>query len=348
MGKSPKKTGRALRFGTIVRRLAGVMFASIVAVSLAHAQTVAEVRIARIQGINFLPNYVMEAHRMVEREADRLGVPDLRVVWHTVSSGGTATDAMLAGSMDIVNVGPGNLLLLWDRTRGGVKGIVSNSALPATLISRDPDIKTIKDFKPTDRIAVPTVGISTPALLLQMEAAKVFGADQWKRLDGNTVQLGHPDGYGALMNDRHEIKSHFTSPPFIARELRSVPGAHVVLTSSAVMGTPLSTAILFTTTRFADANPKIIRAVRTASQDAIDLIRSDPKQAAQDYLRLSGDKMPLDELVTMLEDPEMKYDLKPEGTFKLAEHLVRIGVLKTKPGRWTEYFLPSSADLEGN
>jgi NitT/TauT family transport system substrate-binding protein len=261
------------------------------------AQGAKEVRIARIQGINFLPNYVMEAHQMVELQAKKLGLPDLAVVWHTVSSGGTATDALLAGSMDIVNVGPGNLLLLWDRTRGGVKGIVSNSALPATLISRDPKIRSISDFTPTDRIALPTVGVSTPALLLQMQAAKVFGADKWKQLDGNTVQLGHPDGYGALMNDRHEIKSHFTSPPFIARELKNVPGAHVVLTSNEVMGTPLSTAILFTTTKFATANPKLIEAVRRASKEAIDFIHSNPREAAQDYLKLSGDRMALDELV---------------------------------------------------
>lgn len=335
---------------TIHRIALGLVIASIVAVNVtaAEAQTAKEVRIARIQGINFLPNYVMEAHRLVEKEAAKLGLPDVKVLWRTVSSGGTATDAMLAGSMDIVNVGPGNLLLLWDRTRGGVKGIVSNSALPATLISRDPSIKSVQDLKPADRIALPTVGVSTQALLLQIEASKIFGSGQWKKFDGNTVQLGHPDGYIALMNDGHEIKNHFTSPPFITRELKNVPGAHVVLKSSDVMGTALSTAILFTTTKFADANPKIIEAVRLASQDAIDLIRLNPEQSAQDYRRLSGDNMAQDELVAILKDPDMKYDVKPEGTMKLAEHLVRTGVLKTKPAAWTDYFLPSSADLGGN
>lgn len=316
--------------------------------SVANAQAAKEVRIVRIQGINFLPNYVMEARRMVEAEAEALGIPDLKVEWRTVSGGGTATDSLLAGSSDIVNVGPGNLLLLWDRTRGGVKGIVSNSALPATLISRDPEIRTIKDFKPGDRIALPTVGVSTQALLLQMEAAKVFGQDSWKKLDGNTVQLGHPDGFGALMNDRHEIRSHFTSPPFISRELKNVPGAHVVLTSNDVMGTPLSTAILFTMTKFADSNPKIIEAVRRASQSAIDLIRTNPELAAQDYLKFSGDRMETNELVAMLKDPAMKYDVKPEGTLKLAEHLFRTGVLKAKPASWKDYFLESSAGLDGN
>lgn len=314
----------------------------------AAAQKANELRFARILGINFLPNYVMESNKLVEKHAQELGVPNLRVEWRTVASGGAATDAMLAGGVDVVSVGPGNLLLLWDRTRGGVKGIVSNSALPAVLISREERIKSINDVSSSDRIAVPTVGVSTQAILLQMQAVKLFGQENWKKFDGNTVQLGHSDAYAALMNPQHEVRSHFASPPFIARELKNVPGAHVVLTSMEVLGTPLSTAILFTTTKFADDNPKLTQAIRLASQEAIDLIRNDPRKAAQDYLALSGDRMPIDELVEMLKDPGMRYDIKPEGTMKFAEHLARTGLLKTKPNSWTDYFLPMAADLGGN
>ncbi len=90
----------------------------------AAAQKAKDLRFARILGINFLPNYVMEASKLVEKRALELGVPELRVEWRTVSSGGAATDAMLAGGVDVVSVGPGNVLLLWDRTRGGVMSVV--------------------------------------------------------------------------------------------------------------------------------------------------------------------------------------------------------------------------------
>ena len=73
----------------------------------AVAQKAKELRFARILGINFLPNYVMEANKLVEKHALELGVPELRVEWRTVSSGGAATDAMLAGAVDVVSVGPG-------------------------------------------------------------------------------------------------------------------------------------------------------------------------------------------------------------------------------------------------
>ncbi len=114
--------------------------------------------------------------------------------------GGSQTDALLAGNVDIVNTGTGNLLLLWDRTRGGVKGIVATSALPLLLVSRDPKIRTIKDIGPGDKVAVPTVKVSTQAILLQMAAGEIWGADQSGRLDASTVQLGHPDAAIALAN----------------------------------------------------------------------------------------------------------------------------------------------------
>src|SRR5258705_9998952 len=257
--------------------------------SPALAQAKSEISLSRQPGIFYMPSDIMEKNRLIEKHAAALGVPGVTTKWITLSGGGAQTDALLAGGVDILNTGTGNLLLLWDRTRGGVKGIVATSAQPMTLISRDPNIKSIKDFGANDKIAVPTVKVSTQAIVLQIAAAEAFGADQWSKLDVNTVQLGHPDAYAALSNSQHEVHNHFSIPPFTFLELKNVPGAHVVLSSPDVMGGPLSQAQFFTTTKFADANPKIVQAVRDATREAHDLIRSDTQAAAESDNELSGD-----------------------------------------------------------
>jgi NitT/TauT family transport system substrate-binding protein len=33
---------------------------------------------------------------------------------------------------------------------------------------------------------------------------------------------------------------------------------------------------------------------------------------------------------------------------KFANHMVKVGILKTKPAKWTDFFLPESAYLNGN
>ncbi len=290
----------------------------------------------------------MQARNLVEAQAERLGAASAQVEWIDFPGGGNATDAMLAGAVDVVSAGPGNLLLLWDRTRGGVKGIVSNSALPAALISRDPHLRSISDYGPADRIAVPTVRVSTQAISLEIAAERLYGAGQWQRLDANAVQLGHGDAYAAMLNSNHEIRSHFASPPFITRELQNVPGAHAVTSTADILGSPLSTAIMFATTRFAAQSPLLIQAVAAASADAVAAIRVDPGRAADDYLGLSHDRMAEGELVALLRQPDMVFDVRPEGTLRFAEFLSGIGTLRTRPAAWTDYFLPSAATLGGS
>src|SRR5438067_7534260 len=197
---------------------------SLLTASPACAQQKSEISITRQPGILYLPSHVMEKQHLIEKHAEKLGVPGLKVNWANLMGGGVQTDALLSGNVDIVNTGVGNLLLLWDRTKGGVKGIVANSAMPLTLITRNPNIKTLKDFGPNDRIAVPTIKVSTQAILLQMAAEKTFGPDQTTKLDANTVQLGHPDAAIALSNPQHEITSHFSAPPFSYLELKTVKG----------------------------------------------------------------------------------------------------------------------------
>jgi NitT/TauT family transport system substrate-binding protein len=317
--------------------------------SPATAQQKSEVTLSRQPGIFYMPSHIMEKNKLIEKHAAALGVPNVTTKWVNLSGGGAQTDALLAGSVDILNTGTGNLLLLWDRTRGGVKGIVATSAQPMTLISRDPHIKSIKDFGPNDKIAVPTVKVSTQAIVLQIAASEAFGADQWSKLDANTVQLGHPDAYVAMTNAQHEVRNHFAIPPFTFLELKNVPGAHVVLSSPDIMGGPLSQAQFFTTTKFADANPKIIQAVRDATKEAHDMIRNDTRASVEIYKEVTGDKTPVEDLLAWLKEPGMmEWNLQPQGTMKFAAHLHKTGTLKTMPKAFTDYYLPVSHDLKGN
>ena len=315
----------------------------------ASAQQKTEISLSRQPGILYMPTHIIEKQKLIEKHAAKLGLPNITTKWITFSGGGAQTDALLAGGVDILNTGTGNLLLLWDRTRGGVKGIVASSAQPMLLISRDPKIKSLKDFGPGDKIAVPTVKVSTQAIVLQIASANLFGADQWSKLDANTVQLGHPDALAAMMNEQHEVRNHFTIPPYYFIELKKVPGAHVVLSSADVMGGPLTQAQFFTTTKFADANPKIIQAVRGAAEEAREFILKDTKAAVEIYKEVTGDKTSTEDLLAWLKEPGMmQWDLQPQGTMKFAAHLHKVGTLKTMPKAWTDYYLPVAGDLKGN
>ena len=336
---------------TLTRKFLAVLAlaSGLAAVPMAEAQQKTEITVSRAFGLIYLATDVIEKQQLIEKEAAKLGIPDLKVKWVTFSGGGAQTDALLAGNVDVVNSGVGNLLLLWDRTKGGVKGIVGTSAQPLIMISRDPRIKSLRDFGPTDKIAVPTVKVSTHAVLIEMAAAQLFGPDQWARLDPNTVQMSHPDAVAALANPRHEMATHFSAPPYSSFEMKNIPGAHVIISSTDIIGGPLSQAQYFTTTKFADANPKIVEAIVAATRKAVDFIHSDTRAAVEIYRDITHDKNSTDELLGVLKEPGMmNYGVEPHGTLKLAEHLYKIGTLKTRPKAWTDYYLPVIHGVNGS
>src|SRR5690242_20271674 len=153
--------------GPAVALLLAVLLSAAGAVP-ARAQQKMDIAISRQPGIFYMPSHIIEKQKLIEKHAAALGLPGVTVKWLTFSSGGAQTDAFLSRTIDILNTGTGNLLQLWDITLGGVKGIVATSAQPMTLISRDPNIQSIKDFGPTDKIAVPTLKVSTQAIVLQI------------------------------------------------------------------------------------------------------------------------------------------------------------------------------------
>ena len=332
---------------TFLTTAAAGIAAPFVSPSTARAQAKMEISISRQPGILYMPLHVIEKQKLIEKHAEQLGLAGASVKWLSFANGGAQQDALLSGNVDVVNTGTGQLLLLWDRLRGGVKGICASTALPLTMYSRDPRIKTLADIGPGDKIAVPTVKTSTQAILLQMAATKMFGPENYGRFDPNTVQMGHPDAFIAMKNPTHEVKSHFGAPPFDRYGLKQVPGAHKITDSAEIIGGPLSQGQFFTTTKFADANPKLVQAVFNAAQEAKAFIESNMAASVEAYREVNNDKTPAETLLELLAEPGMRdFNLYPQGTMKFAAHLHRIGTLKNLPKSWQDYYLPLSHGLQ--
>src|SRR3546814_17486513 len=83
--------------------------------------------------------------------------------------------------------------------------------MPNLLVSRDPKIKTIKDFTDKDRISMAGAGSSVQTVYLQMAVSKVWGIKSYKKLDHLMVNLPHPAGLQALPSGSGAITSMFTS-----------------------------------------------------------------------------------------------------------------------------------------
>lgn len=337
------KTARA----TSRRMLAALMFVACAALTPARAE-VTEIAVAQQFGVSFLPLMIMERDGLIEKHARAAGITDLKTNWPKVAGPSVMNDGLLSGTMHIVAQGAPSLATLWSKTQGTVKGMSAMTSYPLTFVTLNPDLKSLKDLSAKDKIAVPSVKISTQAIMLQMAAADLFGQANYARFDPLTISLSHPDAMLALMNNVGGVNAHFATSPFTEQEMK-LPGARALTTSYDILGGRASALVITTTAKFREENPKVYKAVLGALKEAIDTVNKDKRAAAKAYLELAGDrKSSVDDIYAVINDKDYAYTLSPEKVFKTAVFMGKVGSIKEPPKVWQDLFFPEIHDLPGD
>ena len=273
-------------------------------------------------GLPHLPALVMKHQRLLEICLTEAGLGSTKVEWYELN-GAAQTDGLLSGNLDFTSSGVTNLATLWAATRGKVKAIASEGAVPNDLVTTNPKLLSVRDFGPDDRISVPSIKVSPQAIMLQMAAQDTFG--DYQRLDALTVAMRHEDAAVALLSGSTAVDGHFSAPPFQEQELAD-PKIHRVASSYDILGGPATVTVVTSTSRFHDANPMFVKAERCAIERAIKLINSDTEATAKIYLQESGDtRTPQPTIVKILKDPRMLYATAPLNIMKFVSFMYKIG-----------------------
>jgi NitT/TauT family transport system substrate-binding protein len=321
--------------------------AALAVATVARAE-LSEINVAQQYGISYLPLMIMEDQKLIEKHAKAAGL-DVKVGWAKFAGGNVMNDALLSNSLQFASGGVGPLVTIWARTRGNldVRAVAAINSMPLYLNTRNPAVKTIKDFTEKDKIALPAAKVSIQAVTLQMAAEKVFGEGQQNRLDALTVSMSHPDAQAALLSSASEITAHFSSPPFQYQQLEK-PGIHTVVNSYEVLGGPATFNVVWTTSKFRNENPKLYEAFVKALDEATAVINRDKKAAAETYLRLSKDKDTVADILAMLNDPNIVYTTTPQNVMKYVNFMLKAGSIKVRPESWKDLFFQNVHGLPGS
>ena len=314
--------------------------------SVAFAE-VSEIRAAQQYGLSYLALMMMEDGKLVEKEAEKMGLPPVHVSWAKLGNPNAMNDALLSGGLNFASGGVPNLVTLWAKTRNTpneVRGVAALNDMPVELVTSNPAVKSIRDFTEKDKIAVTAIKISTQALLLQMAAAKEWGQSNFAKLDTLTVSMPHPEAMNALYAGA--ITAHFSSPPFQYQEVKR-PGIRRVLSNYDILGGKATFNVVWTTRAFHDANPKLYAAffLRLKAQP------SDPPRQARrgrDLYSHHRTKETADELVAMLDDPEVEMTTTPHKTMRTAEFMSTVGTIKAKPSDWRDMWFAEIYGRDGS
>jgi len=327
----------------ILRILAVAALAAALVVPRPAAAEANVVRVAKQFGIAYMQYMVMQEQKLIEKHAKAAGL-DVTTEWATFRSSDVMNDALISGSVDFVSLGIPGIITIWSKTKGTgveVKGVSGLNVSPLMLMVRDPSIKSIRDFKDNHRIALPAVKVAMQAIILQMAAAKEWGDAKYNALDHLTVSMSHPDATAAMLGGQSEITANFSSAPFQYRQMKN-PNIHRILTSTELFDEPLSFNVIATTSKFRSENPKLYAAFLAALKEATEFINSDKRKGAEIYLKVSGDKSTVDDILEVLADPAILYNTRLGGIGAFVNFMAKVGTLKNPPKDWREMFFPEA------
>jgi NitT/TauT family transport system substrate-binding protein len=303
----------------------------------AGAQEAKLLRIVKQPGLGYLQLIVMREQKLLEKR-----LPGVELEWRQLTSGPVIRDAMVAGQLDIGSGGTGPFIQAIDKgidwkTLGGL------NEMPLFLNCARPEIRSLKDVKPTDRIAMPAIG-SIQHVVLQMQAEKELASA--KALNQQIVAMAHPDATAAILSKR-EITCHLTSPPFQYEQLRD-PGIHKVFDSYQVVGAPHTFNLTWASEKWAKANPTLVRAFVEALREATEFVNEKPGEAARIYVASEKAKSTPEEILSIMKQEGIRYTMTPSGLLKFAAFMQKIGMTKTVPGAWKDYAFDHLHALPGN
>jgi NitT/TauT family transport system substrate-binding protein len=334
--------------GKVVTGLSGFIFAGaflLGAVTTPAVAEVSEVKIAMQYGLGHLPVMVMRDKKLVEKHLKEEGLGNTTTKYFQLAGSAAMNDALLSGSVDFTSGGLTGIATLWGASKGRVKALSAVNAFPMYLNTINPKIKSLKDFTPADKIALPAVRVSPQAIVLGMAAQKELG--DATKLDSLTVTMNHPDAMAALLSKSGAVNSHLGFSPYQEAELKH-PGVHRVFSSYDVMGGPATIVVIGSRQDFYDQNPKTVKAVLAALNDALAFINKDKEGAAKFYIENSGDKSSTyDEVLGLLKNPEIIFSNVPSGTMKFVSFMYERGIVKQKPESWKDLYFPTAYNIKG-
>ncbi len=275
-------------------------------------------RIAVQFGLGYAPLEVANSLGLFEKYA---GVP---VEWKQYGSGGAIREALIAGELDAGFMGIPPFIIGWDK---GAPWRVATGlcTMPLGLQTNREDIPNLAAFEPGDKIAYPSPG-SIQHILLSMAAEKELGDPT--ALDDLGVAMKHPDGAAALLGDTGDIDAHFTSPPYIFKELDE-PGIWQIVSGNDAFGGPFTFIVGVTTIDFYQNRPEVHAGFVIAVAEAVSFINENPEDAAA----ILAPSFKLDEETTLryMTWPGVNYTTTPYGLLGFGEFMKNAGYIEKVP-----------------
>jgi NitT/TauT family transport system substrate-binding protein len=310
-----------------------------------RAQRAGEIAIGVGHGIGFLPLFIAQDLRLLDKHARANGLNG-KLALRRFPAAAPMRQALAKGEIAAGAYGLPAFLLARDAARQTPQELLVVSGLttlPLVLLTARPNIRAINDLKPADKIAVPM--LTAPQVsYLSMQTHPWFGRE---RLRQQLVVMPHQESLDALTEGKG-IAAYFSSPPFTQIALKDSK-VRAVTSSVDIMGGKTSFLVMASPKSALTSHPKLPEVLAKAIEEASTIIRNDPRRAAMIWLKWEpSHTLDARTVEGILRDLKDDFGNGVFGVEATATYLRRDNRLKDRVSTWKDVVAPAVAAGQGS
>ncbi len=310
-----------------------------------RAQRSGEIAIGVGHGIGFLPLFIAQDLRLLDKHARANGLNG-KLALRRFPAAAPMRQALAKGEIAAGAYGLPAFLLARDAARQTPQELLVVSGLttlPLLLLTARPNIRAINDLKPADKIAVPM--LTAPQVsYLSMQTHPWFGRE---RLRQQLVVMPHQESLDALTEGK-SIAAYFSSPPFTQIALKDSK-VRAVTSSVDIMGGKTSFLVMASPKSALTSHPKLAEVLAKAIEEASTIIRNDPRRAAMIWLKWEpSHTLDARTVEGILRDLKDDFGNGVFGVEATATYLRRDNRLKDRVSTWKDVVAPAVAAGQGS
>lgn len=247
------------------------------------------------------------------------------------NAGPSAIEALFAGALDVVYVGPNPAINAYVKSKGAFK-IISGSCLggASLVVRKDSGINDVGDFN-GKKIATPQMGNTQDiAARIWLRKNRLKLADK-----GGTVQLlpiANSDQLTLFL--KKELDAAWTVAPWTHRLIQEANGKIFMKEENLwkeLTGGQYATVVLLASESFLKAHPEIIKKLLEAHMETTDFLKFHPKEAKelvnQELKRLTGKSLKPQVFEDSFKEIEFTLEPAKASIFKQAQWSFQEGFL---------------------
>lgn len=270
--------------------------------------------IAEQFGIAYAPLNIMKELGILEKK-----LPGVAIEWKQFGGPTAIREGMLNGEIDFGFMGVSPVLIGIDNGMQW-KYATAISSNQVAIVTDRPELTSLADFTPADKIAILSPGCTQHILLCMLAEKELSNAHA---LDSQTVSMTHPDAANALIADT-EIAAHVSTPPYIQEELSH--GMHTIATGEDIMGEPFTFISGVSMIDFYENHRDWYDAFLEALEESIAYINNNLDDTVKRLAPVYG--ISEEELKEQMTYNGTIYSTELKGIEKMSESMARMGFIK--------------------